>query len=185
MFSDANWAVCRTSRKSTSGGAIQLGAHTIRTWSKTQNTIAQSSAESELLAIVRAATEALGCMSLAADLGLKFDTRMHVDASAALGILERKGVGKIRHLDVGTLWLQEVQLRQKVAFMKIKGTSNPADLMTKHLAQDQINEYAEKLGYEFRAGRSDATAKLHSITPNNSNTHITCMYVNPLQRTSA
>ena len=171
VFSDANWAGCRASRKSTSGGAIQLGAHTIRTWSKTQNTIAQSSAESELLAIVRAATEALGCMSLALDLGLTFDTRMHVDASAALGILERKGVGKIRHLDVGTLWLQEVQLRQKVAFMKIKGTSNPADLMTKHLAQDQINEYAEKLGYEFRVGRSDATAKLHSITPSKNSTY--------------
>ena len=126
VFSDANWAVCRASRKSTSGGATQLGTHCIRTLSKTQNTIAQSSAESELLAIVRAATEALGCMSLAADLGLVFDTRLHVDAAAALGILERQGAGRIRHLYVGALWLQEVQLRQKVGFVKVKGTSNPA-----------------------------------------------------------
>lgn len=82
----------------------------LRTWSKTQNTVAQSSAESELLAVVRAATEALGCMSLAADLGLVIDTRLHVDAdaAAALGILERRGIGRIRHLDVGTLWVQEV-----------------------------------------------------------------------------
>ena len=127
VFSDANWAGCRASRKSTSGGAVQLGTHTIRTWSKTQNTIAQSSAESELLAIVRAATEALGCMALACDLGLTFIARLHVDAAAALGISERKGVGKLRHLDVGTLWLQEVQLRQKVTFVKVAATSNPAD----------------------------------------------------------
>ena len=31
VFSDANWAGCRASRKSTSGGAIQLGTHCIRT----------------------------------------------------------------------------------------------------------------------------------------------------------
>ena len=70
-----------------------LGSHVVRTWSKTQNTIAQSSAESELLAIVRAATEALGMISLAADLGIILTARIHVDASAALGILERRGVG--------------------------------------------------------------------------------------------
>jgi hypothetical protein len=100
-------------------------------------------------------------MSLAADLGLVLDTRLHIDAAAALGILERRGVGKIRHLDVGALWLQEVQLRQKVAFMKIKGTSNPADLMTKHLPKDPINEYMEKLGFDFRDGRADVASKLH------------------------
>ena len=97
-------------------------------------------------------------MSLAADLGIEIDTRLHIDAAAALGILERRGVGRIRHLDVGTLWLQEVQLRQKVAFMKVKGTSNPADLMTKHLFQDVISEYMEKLSFELRDGRSKATA---------------------------
>ena len=56
VFTDANWAGCKASRKSTSGGAMLLGSHVVRTWSKTQNTIAQSSAESELLAIVKAAT---------------------------------------------------------------------------------------------------------------------------------
>ena len=92
---------------------------------KIQNTIAQSSAEFELLAIVFAATEALGCMFLATDLALVFDTRLHVDAAAALGILERRGVGRIRHLDVGALWLQDVQLRQMVGFVKVKGMSSP------------------------------------------------------------
>ena len=68
-----------------------LGSHVVRTWSKTQNTVAQSSAESELLAIVKAATEALGMISLAADLGIGLTARIHIDASAALGILGRRG----------------------------------------------------------------------------------------------
>ena len=42
---------------------------------------------------------------MAADLGIDLTARIHVDASAALGILERRGVGRVRHLDVGALWL--------------------------------------------------------------------------------
>ena len=68
---------------------------------------------------------------------------------------------RIRHFDVGALWLQEVQLRQKVAFMKVPGTSNFADLMTKHLPSDSINGYMRMLGYEFRDGRSKVAAELH------------------------
>ena len=55
------------------------------------------------------------------------DVRLHVDASAALGIVERRGVGRVRHLDVGTLWLQAQQLHKAVELMKVEGLKNPAD----------------------------------------------------------
>ena len=64
---------------------------------------------------------------LAAGLGISVASRLHTDASAALGIIERRGVGRVRHLDVGTLWLQEQTLRDNIEFVKIKGTINPAD----------------------------------------------------------
>ena len=98
---------------------------------KTQKTIAQSSAESELLGVVKASSEALGIMRLANDLGIKVKSRLHIDASAALGILERRGVGRVRHLDVGMLWLQEQRLREVIEFMKVAGTENVAHLCTK------------------------------------------------------
>ena len=66
-LSDANWAGCRQSRKSTSGGALQFARHPIKAYSKTQATIANSSAESELFGIVRATCEALGFLALAND----------------------------------------------------------------------------------------------------------------------
>ena len=84
-----------------------VGRCCIKAWSKTQSTIAKSSAESELLATVRGATEGIGLISLAWDLGMGFLVRLHVDASAALGIIERRGVGRVRHLDVGSFWIQE------------------------------------------------------------------------------
>merc|ERR1712079_609830 len=43
-YSDTNGAGCPKSRRSTSAGGICIGSHLIRSWSKTQGTVAQSSA---------------------------------------------------------------------------------------------------------------------------------------------
>ena len=48
IFTDSDWAGCRRSRKSTSGGAIRVGQHTIKTWANTQAIVAKSSAEAEV-----------------------------------------------------------------------------------------------------------------------------------------
>ena len=60
-------------------------------------------------------------VSLVCDLGIEMDVRLHVDASAVLDIIERRGVGRVRHLDVGTLWAQEHNLRKVVEIMKVEG----------------------------------------------------------------
>eukprot|EP00973_Karenia_brevis_P009927 1341112-Karenia_brevis.AAC.1 len=60
------------------------------------------------------------------------------DASAALGIISRKGLGKVRHLDTSHLWIREVKATREMEFKKVDGKVNPADLMTKHLAQADL-----------------------------------------------
>ena len=72
IHSDANWAGCHSTRKSTSGGTASIGSHYIKTWAKTQATIAKSSAESELYGVVRASIEGLGMSALLMDFG-EFD----------------------------------------------------------------------------------------------------------------
>ena len=102
-------------------------------------------------------------VSLAADLGLRLKVRLHIDAAAALGILERQGVGRVRHLDIGILWLQEQQLRRVIEMTKVPGTRNPADLMTKHLGREMLDLYSQMLGYTYVEGRAQAAAELHSV----------------------
>ena len=102
-FTDANWAGCRRTRKSTSGGVIMVGTHLIKSWAKTQATIARSSAEFELYGIVRGTCEVLGFISLAEDLGAEVFARLRMDATAAQGIIDRQGLSKVRHLDVNVL----------------------------------------------------------------------------------
>ena len=160
VFADANWAGCKTSRKSTSGGCVMRGAHLLRFWSKTQASIAQSSAESELFGAVRGGVEGLGAQTLLQDLGMNCSVSLVLDASAALGILQRKGVGKIRHLDVGTLWLQEKEAQRRITLGRVKGENNPADLGTKHLTEETMLKHTRTMNQHFVDGRAGAASKL-------------------------
>ena len=161
---DADWAGCHRSRKSTSGGTISLGEHCIKVWAKTQAVIAKSSAESELYGVVRGACEALGVKTLCADMGSEVGIRLELDATAAKGILDRQGLAKVRHLDVNCLWLQEQCAKKIIPLIKIPGEENSADLMTKHLANPVIMKHSMRLNLDHREGRSDKAAKLHSLS---------------------
>ena len=85
------------------------------------------------------------------------------DASAALGIIGRTGLGKLRHIDMSYLWPQQDSIRKKLGFNKVKGTDNPADMNTKGLSEDEINKYVDMLNMEHRQGRADLAPEAHNI----------------------
>ena len=130
------------------------GRHVLKTWSSTQATVALSSAEAELIAAVRGAAEGLAMRSIAGDVGLRCGLRLSLDSSAALGIVKRTGVGKVRHLDTRLLWIQEHVRDGAVEVINVKGEDNAADLMTKHLSGDVIFGHLNRLGGEARQGRA-------------------------------
>ena len=143
VYSDSDWAGCQRTRKSTSGGVVVVNGTAVKSWSYTQSTLTLSSAEAELVAFVKSAAEALGAKSLAADLGLELAIEMFVDASATIGIANRMGIGRVKHLDVKDLWVQEQLRRKAFRLTKIAGDANPADVGTKPLS---IWEMETKLG---------------------------------------
>ena len=67
VWSDTDFAGCRRTRKSTSGGVVMFGSHCLKTYSHTQETVALSSGESEFYGIVKAATMGLGMKRLFAE----------------------------------------------------------------------------------------------------------------------
>ena len=83
-YADSDWAGCVRTAKSTSGGILMIGGHMSKAWSKTQNSISLSSAEAELIALVKLPTELIGLMSLARDLSCSLQGRVWADLSAAL-----------------------------------------------------------------------------------------------------
>ena len=116
------------------GRTIMLGTHLIRTYSKTQATIAKSSGESELYAVLKASAEGLGMVMLLSDFGAA-DLRVSIgmDASAAIGMAQRSGLNKVRHVEVDVFWLQEQMARRPLPIGKIPGPQSPSDLRTKNV----------------------------------------------------
>ena len=143
VYADSDWGGRTGSRKSTSGGVWMLGAHCIKTWSATQGAVALSSAEAEFYAMVEAVTRAKGLGSLASEIGFKgIENTIHIgtDSCAAKSFVSRRGLGKMRHLEIRDLWLQKEVRDGKVVVRKVAGEENPADLMTKILTSSVIEE---------------------------------------------
>jgi hypothetical protein len=155
---DTDFAGCRKTRRSTSGGVITLGSHVIKTWSATQAVVALSSGEAEYYGIVKGGSQGLGAKSLLADLNHSVRTKIKTDATAAKGIATRRGLGKVRHIDTRELWLQEKVGNGDLEVEKVKGTDNIADALTKYLDQGKLNEHIKLVGGETRSDR-------HEIAP--------------------
>ena len=91
---------------------------------------------------------------MAQELNMKMDCKAHVDSSAALGIAGRRGCGKMRHIKIGMLWIQEKAEEGILAYKKIDGPENPSDMTTKGLAQNSIDKHMQTIGQEPREGKA-------------------------------
>ncbi len=159
VYTDSDFAGCIATRLSTSGGAVMLGTHLLKHWASTQKRITLSSGEAELGAVVRGFSEALGLQSVARDLGVDLQPEVHADSSAAIGICRRSGIGKVRHLAVAQLWVQDLVRGKEVRLHKVLGTENPADLMTKPLARAEIDGHLARLGLSRATGRAETAPR--------------------------
>ena len=135
-----------------------LGKHTLKTWSKTQALLALSSGDNEFYAALKASAGGLGMMAMLRDFHCKVEGHVLSDASAALGIIHRRGLGRTRH--IGLLWIQQAAAEKRLAFGKVLGTMNPADLMTKYLSAEVNEGHCARLEVRFAIGRADCAPTL-------------------------
>ena len=157
VYSDTDWGGCKLSRKSTSGGCILHGSHLLKSWSSTQPSVSLSSGEAEFYGVLKAAGAGLGMQSLMRDIGFTPHLRVWTDSSAAIGICARQGLGKLRHIDTHTLWVQQAIRTKRFALHKVSGESNPGDLFTKHLSsRERLASLTKLLECRFTSGRAQA-----------------------------
>ena len=133
---------------------------------KTQSTIALSPGEAELSRIGSGMAQALGIQSLAADMGWTLHPRVHSDATAAIGISKRRGLGKIRHLHTADLWVQEKVRAGAVTLLKILGTENPADAFTKYLDKSSMEKAVAAMNCDYRTGRAKLAPDTMGLSKN-------------------
>ena len=154
-YTDSDWAGCKRTARSTSGGVVLRGAHHLKSWSVTQKRVTFSSAEAELGALVKGTIETIGILQMAESLGRGIEGEVFVDSSAALAVVARKGTGKLRHVRVGQLWVQQLAEDEEIKFRKVRGEENPADICTKHLTRIKMDLLIVLISLRDEQGRAD------------------------------
>ena len=143
VYSDSNWAGCNVTRKSTTSFMVFLCGNLILSACRTQASIALSSCEAELLAGTAAVGDAIqmsnilrflvGEEKLENSATARVTLTLHTDASSAKAAWQRRGSGRLKHIDIRMLWLQRMLRKQYIRVQKVPTTYNPSDLNTKKL----------------------------------------------------
>jgi hypothetical protein len=148
---DSDWAGDTTTRRSTSGGLVVVGGVAIKHWARTQKGKSLSSSEAEYYAVVTGSAEGLGVQAMAEEMGWKMKVRVWTDSGGAKAAVARRGLGKMRHMELKYLWIQEAVQRKRIVMRKIKGSMNPADHLTKPQNKSEYEELLKTVGGEIRS----------------------------------
>ena len=80
--------------------------------------VSLSSGEAGTYGVTKAFSRAIGMRNLANDLDFErygeLSLEVQTDSSAALAICQRRGCGRIRHLEAGCLWIQAALASKRV-----------------------------------------------------------------------
>ena len=142
-------------KKSTSGGIVSIGKHVIKSWSATQKIVALSVGEAEYYGLVKGSSIAMGARSIMSDLGVDLSIRVKTDSTAAKGIASRTGLGKVRHIEVAQLWIQEKVRNGDITLEKVDGEINQSDCLIKYVGREDIEWQMNETGQRLAGGRHE------------------------------
>ena len=119
-------------------------------WSRTQQVISLSSAEAELHGLTKCASEGLAAKNMGEECFINIPMRLLTDSSAAKGIILRHSVGKVKHLEVKCLWVQERESAGDFVCIKVPRLENCSDLLTHHYSENEARLHLTRMGLVLR-----------------------------------
>ena len=88
---------------------------------------------------------------------------VHSDATAAIGIARKKGLGRIRHLDVTDLWIQDKIRSRQMELRKIDGKKSCADVLTKYVDRPSMEAALKTMKMMKMDGRPECAPQTMGI----------------------
>ncbi len=130
-----------------------LGNQCVKTHRQTQETISSSSGKSEFYGIVQVATLELGVKGLLDDVGGKVKAQVNTDSSAAKSIASKRCAGRVRHIEVRELWVQDRLAKGALSIVKVECEEYVADGLTKHVDRQKMDHRVEACSMVRWSGR--------------------------------
>ena len=149
IYTDSDWAGCKTTRKSTTGTVVQLLGCAIQHCPRTQMTLALSSTEAETYAVCTGLSEALFLRQLLLETKLFTTVELHLytDSTGARATSPRTGLGpKTKHIHLRYLWIQDCFQQGLARLRKVHTKDNCADILTKFTTVETLNYLKGKSG---------------------------------------
>ena len=138
------------------------GNRFIKSWSTNQSVIDPSSSEAEYYELVKAASGSIGVKTIMKDMGVEMANPEVIKsaASAAIGIANRIGIGKVRHIEVSQISLQEKVSKTKIMIVNVGTEENLADALTKAVDAKIIGKHVAVVGACVRIDRHRLAPKV-------------------------
>ena len=73
-----------------------------------------------------------------------------------MGMVARKGMGRVRHVEVGELWIQDAVKNKVLTVNKVNGQDNLAEMLTKYIDQGMIHQHCHGMRLVPEGGRPDS-----------------------------
>ena len=138
--------------KHTQCTVMMFGDHCLEVTTSTEGYVATSSGVAELLALIRAGASAVLLQQILALCGIPMQGVAGTDSSAAKGMAHRVGSGRVLHLRIQDLWIQERVRTKDLKVIKLDALMNRADIGT------EVPGWFEDRGLAEAHGASDERA---------------------------
>ena len=147
-YSDADWAGCPDSRRSTSGYCVYLGDNLISWSSKRQTTVSRSSAEAEYRAVVHVVAECCWLRQLLQELHVPIASATVVycdNVSVVYMTTNPVHHRRTKHIEIDIHFVREKVALGQVRVLHVPSSHQFADIMTKGLPVQLFTEFRSSL----------------------------------------
>jgi len=143
IFVDADYAGDQTTRKSTSGFLIMIGDSPTSWYSKLQNCVATSTAESEYYSISDCAKHSMWYINVLNELNINIKYAIiNVDNNAAIYNCQNQSINtRSKHIDIKYHHIRDLIKKNKIKLKYIKSSENLADGFTKYLNNTMMDKF--------------------------------------------